>query len=387
MAYKLYDEIVSASETFQKNRRIEALKPLIPQSRLYNYGFRSLIGSLEVTKERIIEVFGRSNEQAKWHLRQVINQLDQLDMLSQLEVPNDFRALTVTFSFHHKALHSIRDDLREASEISDGRVTQISRNFEQALRSVVDKNGLYLANWKEPEEWNMQFFPDVGLKVVKLVYANRHSLNLAIIPKGIGPHKHSNTSEVHFSLEQTDGDQITRGYRLNVTEPYAVPIRPDEWHGYEEHRYATPHQLLFLTGSKQILGWGIVIDRSVTESSKLNLTPIPSQEIAKTQGVLLARAIEDLESKVSYKALEKKLIDFSKTKGITLSAVAVPYVWSDNSEDVIDIVVKGRGELIAVNNATKIREGDAFAIPFGIEYQVRNSDGEPMILLSSKLEV
>ena len=211
MTYKLYDEIVSASETFQKNRRIEPLKALIPQSRLYNYGFRSLVGSLEVTKDRIIEVFGKSNEQEKWHLLQVIDQLDQLDMLSQLEVPSDFRALTVNFAFHHKALHSIQDNLRQASEISDGRVTQISRNFEQALRSVVDKNGLYLANWKEPEEWSTQFFPDVGLKVVKLIYANRHSLNLAIIPNGIGPHKHSNTSEVHFSLEQTDGDQITRG--------------------------------------------------------------------------------------------------------------------------------------------------------------------------------
>jgi mannose-6-phosphate isomerase-like protein (cupin superfamily) len=69
-----------------------------------------------------------------------------------------------------------------------------------------------------------------------------------------------------------------------------------------------------------------------------------------------------------------------------LSAIAVPDVWSDYSKDVIDVVVKGRGELIAVNNTTKIREGDAFVIPFGIEYQVRNSDGKPLVLLSSKLE-
>jgi hypothetical protein len=55
MTYKLYNEIVSASETFQKNRRVEPLEALIPQSRLYDYGFRSLIGSLEVTKDRIIE--------------------------------------------------------------------------------------------------------------------------------------------------------------------------------------------------------------------------------------------------------------------------------------------------------------------------------------------
>jgi len=65
MTYKLYNEIVSASETFQKNRRIEPLKALIPQSRHYNYGSRSLMGSLEVTKNRIIEVFEKSRKQER----------------------------------------------------------------------------------------------------------------------------------------------------------------------------------------------------------------------------------------------------------------------------------------------------------------------------------
>jgi len=381
-----YDEIVSACVKFQQDRRVEPLEKWISQARLYDYGFRSLVGSLEVIREKVQEACIRTLGEDKWYLTQVLNQLDQLDMLRQLEVPNDFRAITVHFAFHHNALSSIKANLERACAISDHGLEQTLQNLVKSIKAVTDGNGLFLANWKEPEEWSTLYVPDVGLKVVKLIYANRHSMNLAAIPSRVGTHRHADTSEVHFSLDPTDGDQIVGCFRLHVTEPYAVPIKPSEWHAYEENRTSRPHQLLFLTGSKRILGWGIVIDRIITESSKLNLMPLDIEEIDRVGGVLIERAVQDVESHVSNEALQKQLITASSSGGITLGLVAIPHMWKSHSQDVIHLVVKGTGELTVLNNKTKIKDGDVFAIPSGMVYEVSNQERRPLILLSSTLQ-
>jgi mannose-6-phosphate isomerase-like protein (cupin superfamily) len=381
-----YGEIVEAWNRFREDRRLEPLERLVPQARLYDYGFRSLIGPLEVTRTRVLEAYEKSSDEERWHLRLILGQLDELDMLTQLQVSNDFRAISVHFAFYHTALGSLRESLEKVREVSRQGLRPVLDNLDQAIESVANSNGLYVANWKEPQEWRTQYFPDVGLRVIKLIYANWHSLNLAIIPRGFGPHKHASTSEIHFSLDRTDGDQIARGYRLHVTEPYAVPIKPNEWHGYDEHRSPIPHQLLFLTGSRQILGWGIVNDRSVTESSKLELTAIGSEEIAKAGGILLDRATKELGDQVSNSAVEKRLISSSATDGIDLSAVAIPDIWRNYSEDIIHTVVKGTGELRVLNNTTTVDEGDAFAVPFQMEYELKNRGRQPLVLLGSTLK-
>jgi len=381
-----YTEIVSACDAFQRDRRLESLIGLIPQARLYDYGFRSLVGPLEATRARIWEACGRFQGDEKWCVRQVLDQLDELDMLRQLEVPNDFRAITVHFAFYHKALSSIRANLERACASSEYGLDKILWKFNQAMESVTASNGVYVASWNDLEDWRVLHIPDVGLEVVKLIYANRHSLNLATIPNKVSPHKHSNTSEIHFSLEPTDGDEIVGRYRVRVAEPYAVPIRPGDWHAYEQNKNSRPHKLFFLTGSPQLLGWGIVNDRTVTESSKLTLTSLGQGQIQKVGGVLLERAIQDAESQVTNKVFEKELISSSSTDGLTLSVVAIPDSWSDSSPDAIHLVTRGAGELSVLNNRTRVKEGDVFAIPFCMACELQNETGGPLVLLSSILK-
>jgi mannose-6-phosphate isomerase-like protein (cupin superfamily) len=102
-------------------------------------------------------------------------------------------------------------------------------------------------------------------------------------------------------------------------------------------------------------------------------------------GVLLERATREIEGQVSNDALERQLIGPLSTHGVTLSLVAIPDTWTSRSNDVIHVVRKGSGELTVFSNKIRIKEGDAFAIPFGISYQLKNEGREMLILLSSIL--
>jgi mannose-6-phosphate isomerase-like protein (cupin superfamily) len=243
-----------------------------------------------------------------------------------------------------------------------------------------------VANWKESEDWKVLHIPDIGVEVVKLVYANRHSLNLGTTSSRLSAHKHRETSEIHFSLEPSSGDEIVGRYRVRVAEPFAVPIKPGEWHGAEQNETSHHHRILFLTGSPRLLGWGIVDDRATTESSKLRLTSLGQEQIQKTGGLLLERAIQDVEHQVTSKALEKELIGSSSTGGLTLSVIAIPDSWTTLSRDAINLVVRGAGELTVLTNKAKVGEGDAFSIPFGTTYELRNKRKRPLVLLRSILE-
>jgi hypothetical protein len=381
-----YAEIVKASERFERDRRVESLASLIPRARLYVYGFRSLVGPLEVIRASIREASERFQGEQKWHIRQALDQLDQLEILRQLEVPNDFRAITVHFALHHKGLRSVKANLEKARAASTLELRGILRSFAQAVQSVTSSNGLYLANWKEFEDLKVLHIPDIGVEVVKLIYANRHSLNLGTTSSKLSSHKHRETSEIHFSLEPSVGDEIVAHYRIRVAEPFAVPIKPGEWHGAEKNETSHRHRILFLTGSPRLLGWGIINDRTTTKSSKLPLKSLRQEQIQKTGGVLLERAIQEIERKVTSKALEKELIGSASSGGLTLSVIAIPNSWSTLSDDAIDLVVRGAGELTVLMNKTKVREGDIFAIPFGITYKLKNKGRSPLVLLRSLLE-
>ena len=86
-----YAEIVAACNRFQRDRRIEPLCGLIREARLCDCGFRSL----EVTREMIWKAYLGCEKEDKWQLRQIVDQLDELDMLRQTDVQNDFRAVSV----------------------------------------------------------------------------------------------------------------------------------------------------------------------------------------------------------------------------------------------------------------------------------------------------
>lgn len=381
-----YAEIANSCEKFERDRKVESLVPLIPQARLYVYGFRSLVGPLDAIRASIWEARGRVQRENKWYLRQALDQLDQLEILRQLEVPNDFRAITVHFQFHHKALRSVKANLERACAVSTFEPSGLLRKFTQAAQSVSGSNGLYLANWKEFEDWRVLHIPDIGVEVVKLVYANRHSLNLGTTSSKLSAHKHRETSEIHFSLEPSGGDEIVGRYRIRVAEPFAVPIRPGQWHGAEQNETSRDHRILFLTGSPRLLGWGIVNDRTTTKSFKLPLKSLDQEQIQKTGGLLLERAIQDIERQATSKTLEKELIGSSSSGGLTLSVIAISDSWNTFSDDAINLVVRGSGELTVLMNKTKVGEGDVFAIPFGTAYELKNKRRRPLVLLRSILE-
>jgi hypothetical protein len=381
-----YTEIANACKRFEGDRRVESLAALIPQARLYVYGFRSLVGPLEVIRASIWEARGRFRGEHKWHLRQALDQLDQLEILRQLEVPNDFRAITVHFALYHRALRSVKANLERACAVSTFEPSEILRNFTRAVQSVTGSNGLYVANWKEFEDWKVLHIPDIGVEVVKLIYANRHSLNLGTASSKLSAHKHRETSEIHFSLEPSGGDEIVGHYRVRVAEPFAVPIRPGKWHGAEQNETSRHHRILFLTGSPRLLGWGTVNDRTTTESSKLLLKSLGQEQIQKTGGLLLERAIQEIERQATSKALEKELIGSLSSGGLTLSVIGIPDSWSTFSDDAINLVVRGAGELTVLMNKTKVGEGDVFAIPFGTTYELKNRRRRPLVLLRSLLE-
>ena len=69
-----------------------------------------------------------------------------------------------------------------------------------------------------------------------------------------------------------------------------------------------------------------------------------------------------------------------------MSVIAIPDSWSTFSDDAINLVVRGAGELTVLMNKTKVREGDVFAIPFGTTYKLKNRRRRPLVLLRSLLE-
>jgi len=381
-----YSEIVEACAKFHEDRRIESLSKLIPAARLYDYGFRSIVGSLQSVQQDIWSLYQTSQDERRWYLKQVLGRLNELDTLMQLEVPNDYRAITVHFALHQEALVSIKTNLEKARSISEEGLEGVYGNFMQAMQSVTEGNGVYVTNWKEPKQWNVLLVRDVGLRVVKLIYANRHSINLAMIPDRCGTHLHQDTSEVHFSLEPTDGDQVLGGFRIHVEEPHAIPIKPGEWHAYVENRTSRPHQLLFLTGSKDLLGWGIINDRTVTDLSKLSLRKLGSEDLEKVAGALLNKAIADAEYIGSQSTFSRELISAASTGGVTLSVVGIPDSWSNKSQDIIHVVARGTGKLVVLDNSVDLREGDVFAVPFDISYELKNEGSSPIVLLGSTFE-
>jgi mannose-6-phosphate isomerase-like protein (cupin superfamily) len=383
-----YRKILSEAELFREKREIENLKELISQARLYDYGLRSLTGHLDRMKQEIEKMVKVSREGDLWFLRQALAQLYELEIFMSLEVPSDFKAIVVYFNFYNKAFRVIEENLRRTCKTSmtfKKDVKNIRDRFMKAIESVALGSGIYISNWRETDESATLYIQDVGITIVKLVYANRHSCNLAIIPKEVNTHKHKYTSEIHLSLEPTDGDQIKDGFRVRVTEPYAVPVKPGEWHGFEENRRKEPHKLIFLTGSPEILGWNVVNDRSVITTSKLQLKIISPDKIGSIGGIFLQREIEKLESVLSNAVIQRELIGYEATHGITLNLLGVPDTFNGVSNDVIFLVVKGKGQLKIEKSKASIREGDVFAVPFGMKYAFKR-EGLPLILLSSTLE-
>jgi mannose-6-phosphate isomerase-like protein (cupin superfamily) len=381
-----YNEIVQAIQKFREDKRIDSLSNLVPMARLYDYGFRSIVGSFESIQQNIWNVWQSFQDERRGYLTQVLDRLDELDALMQLEVPNDYRAITIHFALRHKAILSIKENLEKACSISEQGLNGVHQNFTKAIRSVTEGNGVYVTNWREPKQWNILFIRDVGLRVVKLIYANRHSINLAMIPDRCGTHLHQDTSEVHFSLEPTDGDQVLGRFRVHVTEPHAIPIKPGEWHAYVENRTSRPHQLLFVTGSRNLLGWGIINDRTVTDPSKLSLTKLGPEDLEKVGGILLKEAIADAEYAGSVNTFHRELISAASTGGVTLNVVAIPDSWANQSQDIIHVVARGSGKLLVHDNSVDLREGDVFAVPFDMSYELKNEGHSPIILLGSTFE-
>jgi mannose-6-phosphate isomerase-like protein (cupin superfamily) len=169
-----------------------------------------------------------------------------------------------------------------------------------------------------------------------------------------------------------------------------MPIPPDTRHGYTNIG-SLRHNVPFIFGSLTCGGWGVFLDvePQPIELNLLETTTVLSNRMNHT--VFLEREIEKAAGKFSsvrYPLIPAEVTDRAGAGGLELSiARAAARGLELRSERFCAVsVVRGRGVVSMADEEREIAAHDHFGVPAGVTATVRETGGEPLVLLDAILK-
>jgi len=309
-------------------------------------------------------------------------------------VGNDARALISTF--HHYCTHVARtvSSLEQAVErLHSPALERIRDLFVFHVESITAGNGIHLTRDTGAPEQASFVVPNLGITIVPLVYGDHHSWNLAWLDgerSDVPYHLHREGVEIHLGYGPMHGYTVLGDAKAELTDGYAMPIPPNTRHGYTNIG-GLRHNVPFIFGSLTCGGWGVFLDvePQPIELDRLDTTTVLSNRMNGT--VFLEREIEKVAGRfacVRYPLIPAEATDRAGVGGLELS---ISHVTSRGLELCPDrfcavSVVRGCGSVTMASEEREITAHDHFGIPSGVPATIRETGGEPLVLLDAILK-
>jgi mannose-6-phosphate isomerase-like protein (cupin superfamily) len=363
-------------------------------ARLYSHAFRAqVIGAFHAAQQAIAGV-QTGDWLAAAHLARAAELLTDLANRSMDSVGSDARALISTF--HHYCTHVARtvSALDAACALlRSPDLVRIRELFVGHMQSITAGNGIHLTRDTGAPEQGSFVVPNLGITIVPLVYGDHHSWNLAWLDGArcdVPYHLHREGVEIHLGYGPMHGYTVLGDAKAELTEGYAMPIPPDTRHGYTNIG-SQRHNVPFIFGSLTCGGWGVFLDvePQPIELDRLETTTVLSNRLNNT--VLLEREIENASGKFSnvrYPLIAAEATDRKGVGGLELSIARATSRGLELRPDRFCAVsvVRGRGVVVMASQEREITAHDHFGIPAGVTATIRESGGEPLVLLDAVLK-
>ncbi len=366
----------------------------IALGRLYSYSFRSQsIGAFHATR-RALEAVLPVNSLAAVYLARAKELLADLANRSMDIVGEDVRGLISTF--HHYCTHVARtmDALNHLCDLQpNGETQRIRSGFVRLMEEITSGNGLRLVRDDAAPDQGSFVVPNLGIKIVPLVYGDHHSWNLAWLDGAradVPYHLHRAGVEIHLGYSPMHGHTVLGEVKAELTEGYAMPIPPDTRHGYTNIGGAQ-HHVPFVFGSLTYGGWGVFLD---VEPMPVDLSELANSSLLshKLNGtVFLEREIERVVGRTQ--DIRYAIIPADKTfrEGVGGLELSISRITTRGMEFYPDhfcifSVVRGRGRLEMAGEQVDIGVRDHFGIPSGMKAVLSQIDSQPLVLLDAVLQ-
>ncbi|MBI3862479.1 MAG: hypothetical protein HY290_11345 [Planctomycetia bacterium] len=363
-------------------------------ARLYSHAFRGqVIGAFHATREALGKI-ATDDRLAAAHLARAAELLTDLANRSMDVVGDDARALISTF--HHYCTHVAR--AVEALDtvcglLNRADLARIRDLFVGHIEAITAGNGIHLTRDTGAPEQASFVVPSLGITIVPLVYGDHHSWNLAWLAgerSDVPYHLHREGVEIHLGYGPLHGYTVLGDAKAEIAEGYAMPIPPNTRHGYTNIG-PQAHHVPFIFGSMTCGGWGVFLDvePQPIELERLESTPLLSHRMNHT--IFLEREIQKAGEKFAslrYPLIAAAVTDRGGTGGIELSI-------SRASSRGLELrpgrfcavsVVRGRGVVAMAGEEREITPHDHFGIPSGVAATIRETGGEPLVLLDAILK-
>jgi mannose-6-phosphate isomerase-like protein (cupin superfamily) len=366
----------------------------ISLARLYSHAFRGqVIGAFHATR-RALESFRPKDRLAAAHLLRADELLADLANRSMDTVGDDVRALISTF--HHYCTHVARSvdaldtacDLERSSDLQ-----RICDLFVGHMERITTGNSLHLTRDTGAPEQGSFVVPNLGITIVPLVYGDHHSWNLAWLDgerSDVPYHLHHEGVEIHLGYSPVHGYIVLGDAKAEVTEGYALPIPPNQRHGYTNIGNLT-HHVPFIFGSLKCGGWGVFLDVEPTPRELDQLETAPAISHKLNGAVFLEREIARVQerfSNVRYPIIPAEKTDREGVGGLELSIARVSGRGAVMRPDHFCAVsvVRGSGVLEMAGENIEINPHDHFGIPKSMVATITATGNEPLVLMDAVLK-
>jgi len=369
----------------------------IDLARLYCYAYRThTIGVFQATRAAL-QSQPAPSELAAAYRQRALDALSDLANAGMDPVPRDFRALLSTFYRYDTGIRRTLESLGQECELTGNQsVGQIAERFRQVAERISTCGGIYVTRDSEVPEQASFAVPALGITIVPLIYGDQHSWNLAVLPPEADTatmHYHHHGVEIHLGYKPLHGYTILGDCYAEVSEGYAMPIRPRTVHGYA-NASGQRHGLPFIFGSMSHAGWGVFFD--------VQPEPKPLQQLRRVEissgwmngTVLLDRAIAAAAEWPETRS--RVLVPTERTAGSGPAARAGALelllqridprgtqLWFDSY--CILSVVRGCGLLALGAAEREVSRHDHFGIPAGMRAYLRQTGPEPLVVLEAMI--
>jgi mannose-6-phosphate isomerase-like protein (cupin superfamily) len=363
-------------------------------ARLYSYAFRAqVIGAFHAARVAIAAI-PTADPLATAHLSRASELLSDLANRSMDSVGDGARALISTF--HHYCTHVARTvaAIDAACErLTSDALLRIRDLFVAHIEAITAGNGIHLTRDTGASEQGSFVVPSLGITIVPLVYGDHHSWNLAWLDgqrSDVPYHLHREGVEIHLGFNPMHGYTVLGDAKAELTEGYAMPIPPNVRHGYTNIGNLR-HNVPFIFGSLTCGGWGVFLDvePQPIELDRLETTGVLSKRLNHT--VQLEREISTAAAKfasVRYPLIPAEATDRGGVGGLELSIARVASRALELNFDRFCAVsvVRGQGAVAMAGAEREITVHDHFGIPAGVKATIRETGGEPLVLLDAILK-
>ena len=362
-------------------------------ARLFAYAYRSqTIGAFHGCRAALNQIFQRDRASPQ-HSSRSLQLLKQLEDLSIVPVPDDFRALIFTLCAYDRWIEETLEVLEaDCGEGHSEDIQPIRDRFVANMNRISDSNGIYVASDQVLPEQASFVVPKLGITIVSLIYGDHLSWNCAHLSSdaaGGTVHRHHQGVEIHLGFSPIHGRTILGGCATELREGYAMPIPCLTQHGFDNlsgHGHLVP----FIFGSLKLGGWGVFFDVEPRPVKPEDLIDSPLESESMNHSIYLERILEQIagESATGRKVLIPAKATFSRgTGGLELAVCRVAREGLRLTSDTYGILSVRQGSAIMqIGPATApLDQYDHVGIPAGMEARIVAQGDAPLVTLDTRL--